>query len=178
MKKLLTICLLSVAGVVRADVVDIVLGDTMRRVIDIGKGNYVKAYLCIKGDLSDVLGKSHQEILDRVSEIAGIKEAAIKKGVKHIRTKLAQLLGAKTDEDEVDDTDEVKLTKIEQRDITHGRDAAAWCLTKYADKFAPDDLLSVVRNRDNHGILRYKVSYIGKVVADKSGEKQLKKVAS
>lgn len=68
-------------------------------------------------------------------------------------------------------------TAVEQQAIKHGRDAAMWCVTTYADQLEVGDFLSVVRSRDDRGNVVPKVSYVGQVV-DNKGVKTLKKIAS
>jgi len=153
-----------------------IIEDFLRDMVRYGKAyatkSYTKIYLCVKGDLKDYIGKSHQEVLDKVNKIIEPRdEAAFRKNAA-----VMGILGGKKEEQTI--TDQAKLGKVEQKKIKHGRDAATWCLAAYSKKLNVGDIVSVVRNRDARGIVNAKVSYVGKVLTDKNGTKIIKKIAS
>jgi|GEM_PF-5358066 len=79
---------------------------------------------------------------------------------------------------EASDPKSSTVGEVESADIKHGRDAAQWCLTTYADNLTDGDIISIVRNRDAKGNVKAKVSYVAQVIVDKKGAKKLKKIAS
>jgi len=143
-----------------AELVDY-LGDVLRNVTDIAKGNVEKRYLCVKGNLSEHIGKDHATMMKIFDKIPGRATARI----KHPLTKKVII-------------DNVYLGKISAKTIKSGKAAAEACIKDDDMKewLKTGDTVSIIRTRDQRGIARTKVSFVGQLVDNKKGGWDIKTI--